>query len=194
MPKLAPGLQQPCVDFPSFKWLSVASIIYDKKVVNKVPFKRVILKIPSCIEDQAPDNLEVFVSNYVKQLNKEMYLGFPYQLEAFPFSFENSKYIFTIYGDIYTNTFQYHKEPSTYSPDEFSSFQRRKAIDLQEQGFAIDGVKTYMTAHRLKEIRFDQKSNSYYKIYDNDPEEVPLVMVMRRRDNNHYLNVNMRVN
>jgi len=39
-----------------------------------------------------------------------MYLGNPYQIEAFPKSFENLDTIFHVYGDVYTNNFKVHKE------------------------------------------------------------------------------------
>ena len=92
LPKLSPGIQQPCVDFPSFKWINAVDITYDEKVVNRQSFKRVLIKIPSCIEDRSDEDLESYVNKFVKQVNKEMYLGLPYQIEAFPSMFENSRF------------------------------------------------------------------------------------------------------
>lgn len=68
---------------------------------------------------------------------------------------------------------------------------------LQELGFACsqqNPPKTFVSAHRLKEVRFDSKQHLYSKIYEEDYEIVPLQIIMRRRDNNHFLNVNVRCN
>jgi hypothetical protein len=94
LPRLLPGLQQPCLDFPSFKWLNVADITYDEKVINKVSFKRVLVRVPSCIEDRSDEDLEAYLGRFVKQLNKEVYLGLPYQIEAFARAFENAKHVY----------------------------------------------------------------------------------------------------
>ena len=110
LPKLLPGLKEPTVDFPSFKWLSINSIEYDEVEINKVGFKRVLLKVPSCMEERSNEDLEAFVNKFIKQKNKELYIGSPYQLEAFPTSFENESFIYTIYGDLYTGVFKVHKQ------------------------------------------------------------------------------------
>lgn len=49
--KIHPGAQVPNCDFPSFKWIGVNSIDIDVKVVNRVPMKRILVKIPSCMEE-----------------------------------------------------------------------------------------------------------------------------------------------
>jgi|LauGreDrversion4_2_1035121.scaffolds.fasta_scaffold21579_6 hypothetical protein len=77
---------------------------------------------------------------------------------------------------------------------EYGNAMQHRLRNLEESGFKLDSPKTLVTLHRLKEVRFTSKDNYYYKIYETEPETVPLSMLMRRRDNNHYLNVNMRCN
>lgn len=110
LPKLLPGVQLPCIDFPSLKWLGVASVSYDTKVINKVPFKRVLVNIPSCMEERSTEDLERFVYKFVEQANKELYMGYPYQIEGFPTIFEDERFAYHVYGDVYTNVYKVHKE------------------------------------------------------------------------------------
>ena len=56
----------PCVDFPSFKWLDAKEIDYDYKVVNKVEFKRVLVKLPSLQEENSTEELEAYVKSFIK--------------------------------------------------------------------------------------------------------------------------------
>jgi hypothetical protein len=62
------------------------------------------------LEDKGNDKLEDFVEKLAKSPNKEMYIGLPYQIEAFPTVFQDDKNTFTLYGDVYTNVFKVHKE------------------------------------------------------------------------------------
>ena len=93
-------IPDPC--FPSFTWAQIRFVEYDEKVINHVPFKRVLLKVPKCIEELTPENLETFVDSYVKSKNHQLFIGLPYQYEAFPTVFENESFIFTVFGDQYT--------------------------------------------------------------------------------------------
>lgn len=61
-----PKTIEPCLSFPSFSYLGVIAVDYDEKVINEVAFKRVLLKIPSCIEDRTPEDLEVFIGKLLK--------------------------------------------------------------------------------------------------------------------------------
>lgn len=80
VPKLLRNVIIPEPNFPSFLWAQVMSITYDEKIINHVPFKRVLLKIPQVLEDtKDSEYLETVVSNYVNDLNKELYIGFPFQ-------------------------------------------------------------------------------------------------------------------
>jgi hypothetical protein len=78
LPRLLPGVIQPCPDFPSLKWIGTNAIEYDTKVINKVAFKRVLIKIPSCMEDKSNQKLEEYVERLAKSKNKELYIGLPY--------------------------------------------------------------------------------------------------------------------
>ena len=71
-------LLQPCPDFPSIKWIGANSVDYDTKVINKIEFKRVLIKIPSCMEDKSNEKLEEFVQRFAKDTQKEMFIGLPY--------------------------------------------------------------------------------------------------------------------
>lgn len=72
-----------------------------------------LVKVPSCMEDRSSEELEAFAQKFVKQANKEFYVGLPYQIEAFPVSFEDERFIYTVFGDVYTNNYQIHKEKQT---------------------------------------------------------------------------------
>jgi hypothetical protein len=45
------GVVSPNIDYPSFKWLGVQHIDFDEKVINQVPFKIVLVRVPSCKEE-----------------------------------------------------------------------------------------------------------------------------------------------
>jgi hypothetical protein len=105
LPSLLPGITLPCVDFPSFKWIGATHIDYDEIVVNKVAFQKVNIRIPSCFEDRSNQDLEAFIYRFIKQQEKELFIGLPYQIEAFPVCFEDENFIYTVYGDAYANNY-----------------------------------------------------------------------------------------
>ena len=45
--------------------------------------------IPQCIEETQPEELEKYLMKLTKQQKKDVFIDFPYQLEAFPMSFED---------------------------------------------------------------------------------------------------------
>lgn len=61
---------------------------------------------------------------------------------------------------------------------------------MQDEGFMCSGSTAFVSVNRLKDVHFDSKNHSYYKVYNEDSELLPLSMVMRRRDPTHYLNMN----
>jgi hypothetical protein len=79
----------PCYDFPSFKWLNVINIEYEEVLINKVPFKICLAKIPSCKEESNPEELEKFVYDFVNLTVKELYIDFPWLNEGFPLYIES---------------------------------------------------------------------------------------------------------
>lgn len=51
-----------------------------------------------------------------------------------------------------------------------------------------------MKVNKIKDIRYDNKAHCYYKIYEQDFEILPICMIMKKRDADHYLNMNIRCN
>ena len=130
------------------------------------------------------------MNKFVAEANKEVFVGSPYQIEAFPFLFEDHKFTYTLYGDVYTNIYKVHKEPQQLSADKFGDFVRRRQWKMQDEGFACTGSTAFVSINRLKDVFFDSKKHTYYKVYNEDTELIPLCMVMRRRDPTHYMNMN----
>lgn len=58
LPKLLPGIRLPCIDFPSIRWLGATAADYDEKVINRVAFKRVLVRVPPAPEDNNSERLE----------------------------------------------------------------------------------------------------------------------------------------
>ena len=63
--KLDPRVVLPNTDYPSFKWLNVNSFEYDTKVINGVPMKRILVKVPSCTEDNSPEEFERYIYKFI---------------------------------------------------------------------------------------------------------------------------------
>ena len=74
--------------------------------------------------------------------------------------------------------------------DKFGDFVRRRLWKMQDEGFACTASSAFVSLNRLKDIQFDSKNQVYYKTYVEDSENLPLAMIMRRRDPTHYLNMN----
>lgn len=66
LPEINPKAIMPCIDFPSFKWLNITEIQYDSVVMNKVSFKRVLVKAPQLKEEESTEELEKFVHRFTK--------------------------------------------------------------------------------------------------------------------------------
>ena len=49
-----------------------------------------------------------------------------------------------------------------------------------------------MTVNKLQGVDFDHNNCQFFKTYEEDTLRIPLNMVVKRRDVNHYLNVNPR--
>ena len=98
------------MDFPSLRWIGAIAVEYDEKVINRIAFKRVLIKVPNAPEDNNSEKLEAFVNKFASEANKEIFVGSPYQIEAFPITFEDHKFTYTLYGDPYTNLYKIHKE------------------------------------------------------------------------------------
>jgi hypothetical protein len=110
LPEINPKAILPCIDFPSLKWLNITTIEYDKVVINKVPFKRVLVKAPQLEEEASTEALEMFCNRFIKTSTREVYVDFPYQNEAFPVAFEDKDFVYNIMGDVYGGFFSIKRE------------------------------------------------------------------------------------
>ena len=68
------------------------------------------MRVAPVAEEADPEELERYIYKFLKQSMKELYIGFPYQLEAFPTIIEDEDYVYQIYGDVYTSNYRVHKE------------------------------------------------------------------------------------
>lgn len=105
--------------------MNATEIEYDFKVFNKVQFKRLLIKIPKSDEETKDELLEAYVHHFLKQNVRELYMDYPYCLEAFPTVFENAKHTYTLYGDVYSGFFKIHKEEQKSSADQYQSRKKR---------------------------------------------------------------------
>ena len=55
-----------------------------------------------------------------------------------------------------------------------------------------DDTQAFVSMNRVSKVLYDNKAHLHYKVYDEESILLPLSLVMRRRDPNHYLNVNQR--
>ena len=55
-----------------------------------------------------------------------------------------------------------------------------------------DETQAFVSVNRVSKVPYDNKAHLHYKVYDEESLLLPLSLVMRRRDPNHYLNVNQR--
>ena len=110
MPEIHPNAVLPCLDLPSFRWLNITQIHYDYVVINKVSFKRVLVKAPQLPEEESTEALERFCNRYIQSSVREIYVDFPFQNEAFPVAFEDKDFVYNIMGDVYGGQFQVKRE------------------------------------------------------------------------------------
>lgn len=71
---------------------------------------------------------------------------------------------------------------------------RRQTYKLQDNGIMVDQPRVFVSIAKLRDVKYDSKQHYFYKIYENEPELLPFTFVMKRRDPNHYLNMNTRCN
>lgn len=75
--------------------------------------------MPQCIEESQPEELEKYVNKLVNMPCKDVYVGFPFQQEAFAMYFEDKFTIYTLWGDVATNKFQLMKDKQFRTPEEW---------------------------------------------------------------------------
>jgi hypothetical protein len=51
----------PCCGYPSFKQLNVTNVTFETIVIHKVQFKKLLVRIPQCIEETQPEKLEEYL-------------------------------------------------------------------------------------------------------------------------------------
>ena len=90
-------------DYPSLSWLGVQELDYTEKFINKVAFKQCLALIPQTKEDASGADFEDWIYKFAEGKNKELYVKFPYQIEAFPLFFEDPFSIYQMTGNASTN-------------------------------------------------------------------------------------------
>ena len=117
--------------------------------------KRLLVKIPSCIEETSTEIFEKYIYNFCGQTQKELYVGFPYLNECFPIVFEDQDCVYQIYGDAYTGNYRVHKQPQNMNLEEFDAFRTRQRIRLADKGFSIGDAKTFACVSRVTDVQYD---------------------------------------
>jgi hypothetical protein len=126
-------------------------------------------------------------------VSKELFVGAPHQREAFPTVFEDDRFTYTIYGDEYSGVYKVHRDRQKMDADKWEYFRKRQVLRLQQLGFSMSAPpRAFVTLSRVVGVNFDPNHNSYYKVYCEEPEQLPLCLTLRKRDPLHYLNVNHR--
>lgn len=148
--------------------------------------KRLLVKVPSCIEEQSTEEFEKYIYKFISSAQKELYVDFPYLHEAFPTVFEDQEYVYQIYGDAYTGNYRVHKQPQNMTMDEFDSFRTRQRFKLADKGISIGDAKTFVIVNKVTEVQYDSHQGVYYKIFSEEQERIPFNLVVRRRDVDHY--------
>lgn len=70
-----------------------------------------MVTVPQAIEETQPEELEKWLKKLVKQTNKEVFVGYPFNHEAFPMYFEDKFTIYTLFGEVEKNNFEIRKDP-----------------------------------------------------------------------------------
>jgi len=65
---------------------------------------------------------------------------------------------------------------------------------LQDRGIHVPEFNTLVTVNTVIGTEYDEVNNEVYKVYSEHSVSMPFNCSMRKRANNHYLNVNDRTN
>lgn len=75
---------------------------------------------------------------------------------------------------------------------------KRVRYRLQERGIdcPIENTNVLVTCNKVQSVKFqaEYENHSFYKMYDEKADILPLSLLVRRRDLGHYLNVDKRIN
>jgi hypothetical protein len=110
--------------------------------------------------------------------------------------FEDKFTIYTLFGDVNTNTYTVTKSDQFRSADEWSGLVGRTLINLMEVGIYCpkSKVNVLVTCNRVSGVEFDYNSGVFYKTYQEKPDIIPLSMLMKRRDVSHPMHtIEMRI-
>lgn len=165
--------------------------------MRKVQFKKVLVNIPQCQEESQPELLEEYLQKLAKATHKSVFIDLPFQLEAFPMYFEDAFSVYTLHGDESTNYFTVQHAQQQRSFNEWEGLVKRVRHRLTEKGINCPAETTnvLVTCSKVQGVNYmgDYDNHYYFKTYQEKFEIVPLSLLVRRRDNSHYLNVDARV-
>lgn len=129
-PKILDGVVIPSLGYPSFSYLNVTEIDFDEKYIGKTCFNIVLVRIPPCEADYTPEVLEKTLKQFVKSGSKSIYIGFPWQLEALPLTFEDDAYSYNLYEDKKKGMYIYDASEQRLKERQFDSMVKRSQNKL----------------------------------------------------------------
>jgi hypothetical protein len=108
--------------------------------------------------------------------------------------FEDMFSVYTLQGD--GKNFTILSNNQTRSHNEWEGLVKRVRYRLTEQGIDCPAETTnvLVTVSRVQHCKFSSEFDNHYfsKLYEEKVELLPLSLMIRRRDQNHYLNVDAR--
>eukprot|EP00347_Sterkiella_histriomuscorum_P002677 403367227 len=193
-PQLHPNIVLPCPSFPSFKWLNVQRLEFESVHIQQVAFKRALVVIPSSEYEQSTDDLKYFAEQFKDKDNIKIYVGFPYQHEAIPQSFEDDYSIFTLFEDIHNpnQSLKIISQQQNLEGQRLERFVNRQVEKLRYEGIFVENPYAFVTLQRVSGTAYDKKSKKFYKTYSDNTETIPLSMIMAKRTQDHYLSLETR--
>ena len=121
--KMLPGVVKPQPGFPSLLWLNVDSLDFAEVYVQKVCFHKALVKVPQYKEDTNGADFEDWIYKFANSRLKELYVNFPWQIEAFPLYFEDPYSVYSLSGDG-SGRVKVTKSRQTKTPQEFAGLIR----------------------------------------------------------------------
>lgn len=177
--------------FPSLLWLNVVELDFADVYVQKVRFQRALARVPQYKEDTNGADFEDWIYKFAGSKLKELYVHFPWQIEAFPLYFEDPYSIYFLSGD--GGRVKVTKSRQTKTPQEFAGLIRTQRANLDSKGITLVGdINTFVTVSPLKALEYDEGADELYKLYEEESFTIPFNMMMKTRSPNHYLGVNER--
>ena len=97
--RLLPGVVTPSPGYPSFAAWGVTDLLADSTYFRGQQYRTFLAAVPQCAEETQPEELERFLLQLVRQERRDVYVGFPYQLEAVPVRFDDPLSSYTLFLD-----------------------------------------------------------------------------------------------